>query len=214
MFINNFDPVAFSFFSMEIRWYSLAYIFGILFGWLILKNILGRDKEQYRNIDDLLTYIILGIIFGGRIGYIIFYNLEYYLNNLFEIFMIWRGGMSFHGGLVGVIIGTYIFAKKNNYNPFIFLDLISLVAPIGIFFGRVANFLNSELYGKETSVAWGVIFSKVDNLSRHPSQLYEAGLEGIILFLVLIILAQNNILKKRVLCQQYFLSYIQFLDFI
>ena len=106
--------------------------FGILFGWLILKNILGRDKEQYRNIDDLLTYIILGIIFGGRIGYIIFYNLEYYLNNLFEIFMIWRGGMSFHGGLVGVIIGTYIFAK-NNYNPFIFLDLISLVAPIGIF---------------------------------------------------------------------------------
>jgi len=111
--------------------------------------------------------------------------------------MIWKGGMSFHGGLIGVIIGTYIFSKKNHFNPYTFLDLISLVAPIGIFFGRVANFLNSELYGKETTVSWGVIFAKVDNVSRHPSQLYEAGFEGIILFLILTILVKNNFLERK-----------------
>ena len=181
MFINNFAPVAFTVFSIEIRWYSLAYIFGILFGWLIIKKFLDKDQKYFKNLDDLLTYIILGIILGGRLGYVIFYNPQYYLSNFSEVFMIWKGGMSFHGGLIGVIIGTYIFSKKNHFNPYIFLDLISLVAPIGIFFGRVANFLNSELYGKETTVSWGVTFAKVDNVSRHPSQLYEAGFEGIIL---------------------------------
>ena len=197
MFINNFDPVAFTVFSIAIRWYSLAYIFGILFGWLIIKKFLYKDQKYFKNLDDLLTYIILGIILGGRLGYVIFYNTQYYLNNFSEVFMIWEGGMSFHGGLIGVIIGTYIFSKKNNFNPYIFLDLISLVAPIGIFFGRVANFLNSELYGKETTVSWGVTFAKVDKVSRHPSQLYEAGFEGIILFLILTILVKNNFLERK-----------------
>ena len=197
MFINNFDPVAFTVFSIEIRWDSLAYIFGILFGWLIIKKFLDKDQKYFKNLDDLLTYIILGIILGGRLGYVIFYNPQYYLSNFSEVFMIWKGGMSFHGGLIGVIIGTYIFSKKNHFNPYIFLDLISLVAPIGIFFGRVANFLNSELYGKETTVSWGVTFAKVDNVSRHPSQLYEAGFEGIILFLILTILVKNNFLERK-----------------
>ena len=197
MFINNFDPVALTVFSLEIRWYSLAYVSGILFGWLILKNFLNKEKQKFENIEDLLTYIILGIILGGRLGYVIFYNFEYYSNNIFEIIMIWKGGMSFHGGLIGVILATIFFCKKNKYNPYIFLDLISLVSPIGIFFGRITNYLNSELYGKVTDVPWGVTFINIDNSPRHPSQLYEASLEGVLLFLILIILVKNNFLEKR-----------------
>ena len=197
MFINNFDPVALTVFSLEIRWYSLAYISGILFGWLILKNFLNKEKQKFENIEDLLTYIILGIILGGRLGYVIFYNFEYYSNNIFEIIMIWKGGMSFHGGLIGVILATIFFCKKNKYNPYIFLDLISLVSPIGIFFGRIANYLNSELYGKVTDVPWAVTFINIDNSPRHPSQLYEASLEGVLLFLILITLVKNNFLEKR-----------------
>ena len=197
MFINNFDPVALTVFSLEIRWYSLAYISGILFGLLILKNFLNKEKQKFENIEDLLTYIILGIILGGRLGYVIFYNFEYYSNNIFEIIMIWKGGMSFHGGLIGVILATIFFCKKNKYNPYIFLDLISLVSPIGIFFGRIANYLNSELYGKVTDVPWAVTFINIDNSPRHPSQLYEASLEGVLLFLILITLVNNNFLEKR-----------------
>jgi len=185
MFINNFDPIAFNFFSLEIRWYSLSYIFGIIFAWVYCKKILIKDKKILELFDDLITYLIIGVILGGRLGYIIFYNLEYYLNNLFEIFMIWEGGMSFHGGLIGVIIATYIFSKINKINTFSFLDLISMSAPIGIFLGRVANFINSELYGRETDLFWSVKFIKVDEISRHPSQIYEAIFEGVILFLLL-----------------------------
>ena len=146
MFINNFDPVAFQIFSFEIRWYSLAYIFGIIFGWLYCKKKLIKDEKLLNLFDDLITYIIIGIILGGRLGYVIFYNLEYYLDNFSEILMIWNGGMSFHGGLIGVIIAVFFYSKKHKINAFIFLDLISLVAPIGIFFGRLSNFINSELY--------------------------------------------------------------------
>ena len=184
MFINNFDPVAFQIMSFEIRWYSLAYIFGIIIGWLLCKKIFIKDTKINEKFDDYLTYSILGIIIGGRLGYILFYNFNYYLNNFFDIFKIWHGGMSFHGGLLGIIIASILFAKKNNQNPFIYMDLVSLVAPIGIFFGRLANFINSELYGTVSNVPWSVIFVKVDNLTRHPSQLYEAFLEGIILFLL------------------------------
>ena len=175
----------------------IAYILGILFGWLILKNFLNKEEQKFENIEDLLTYVILGIILGGRLGYVIFYNFEYYSNNIFEILMIWKGGMSFHGGLIGVILATIFFCKKNKYNPYIFLDLISLVSPIGIFFGRIANYLNSELYGKVTDVSWGVTFVNIDNALRHPSQLYEASLEGILLFLILITLVKKKFLEKR-----------------
>jgi len=185
MFINNFDPVAIQIFSIEIRWYSLAYIFGILLGWLYCKKLLIQDKNTSKLFDDLISYLIIGIILGGRLGYVIFYNLEYFLSNPIEILMIWHGGMSFHGGLLGVLASTIIYAKKHNVNKFIFLDLIAGSAPIGIFLGRIANFVNSELYGRETNILWSVIFTKIDNITRHPSQIYEALLEGVILFFIL-----------------------------
>ena len=185
MFINNFDPVAFSFFSLEIRWYSLSYIFGIIIAWIYCKKFLIKDKKILYLFDDLISYLIIGLILGGRLGYVFIYNFDYYSENLTEILMIWNGGMSFHGGLIGVIIATYIFSKKNKINAFSFLDLISMSAPIGIFLGRISNFINSELYGRKTNFFWGVKFEKVDDNFRHPSQIYEAIFEGIILFFLL-----------------------------
>ena len=196
MFINNFDPVAAQIFSIEIRWYSLAYIFGILAGWILSKKFFISNQKINEKFDDYVTYLILGIIVGGRLGYVLIYNFEYYSNNLIDIFKIWQGGMSFHGGLVGVIVISILFAKKNKCNPFQFLDIVSIVAPIGIFFGRVSNFINSELYGVETNLPWGVKFIKVDDLFRHPSQLYEAFFEGIVLFLILIYLRKKGLMNK------------------
>ena len=213
MFINNFDPIAFQIMSFEIRWYSLAYILGIVVGWILCKKIFIKNSDISEKFDDYITYLIIGIILGGRIGYIIFYNFSYYLDNIFDIFKIWQGGMSFHGGLLGVIASSYIFAKKNNQNPFLYLDQVSLVAPIGIFFGRLANFINSELYGKTTDVPWSVILIKVDNLSRHPSQLYEAILEGIILFLILNYFMNKDYLKKPGLISGLFLIYYSLFRF-
>ena len=186
MFINNFDPVALEIFSLEIRWYSLAYIFGIILGWFLAKKLFIQDIEVKNKFDDYLTYLIIGIILGGRLGYIIIYNLSFYINNPLDIFKIWQGGMSFHGGLIGVIFASIFFAKKNNQNTFLYLDIVALVAPVGLFFGRIANFINSELYGTITNVPWAVTFVQIDNLPRHPSQLYEALLEGLFLFLLLI----------------------------
>ena len=186
MFINNFDPVALEIFSFEIRWYSLAYIFGILLGWILAKKLFIHNIEIKNKFDDYLTYLILGIIIGGRLGYVLIYNFSFYLSNPLDIFKIWQGGMSFHGGLIGVIVASIIFARKNNHNSFLYMDIVSLVAPIGLFFGRIANFINSELYGTITNVPWSVTFVQVDNLPRHPSQLYEALLEGLFLFLLLI----------------------------
>ena len=191
MFINNFDPVAFQIFSLEIRWYSLSYIFGLIFGWFYCKKFLIKNEKILNLFDDLITYLIIGIIVGGRLGYVVFYNPIYYSKNLIEIFMIWNGGMSFHGGGLGAIFATYLFCKKNNINYYIFLDLIAMSVPIGIFLGRISNFINSELYGRQTNIFWSVKFEKVDNLSRHPSQIYEAFFEGIILFILL-----NFVLKK------------------
>ena len=214
MFINNFDPVAFQIFSFEIRWYSLAYIFGIIFGWLHCKKNLIKDKKLLNLFDDLITYLIIGIILGGRLGYIIFYNLEYYLDNFFEILMIWNGGMSFHGGLIGVILATTIFSKKHKINSYIFLDLIALVAPIGLFLGRIANFINSELYGRETDVCWSVKFVAIDNISRHPSQIYEAIFEGLILFFLLNHFAKKDSFKNPGLISSMFLIFYSFFRFI
>ena len=214
MFINNFDPVALEIFSLEIRWYSLSYIAGILIGWLLAKNLLINDKNLKDQFDDYLTYLIIGIILGGRIGYILFYNLNYYLENILDIFKIWQGGMSFHGGLIGIIIVSYLFAKKYKNDVFKYLDLIALVAPIGIFFGRIANFINSELYGHETSVPWAVQFVQVDNLYRHPSQLYEATLEGLLLFIILFYFWSKNYLEKTGKLSALFLIFYSFFRFI
>ncbi len=185
MFINNFDPVAFEIFSLEIRWYSLAYIIGIVLGWMYCKKKLIKDPHIFNLFDDFITYLIIGVILGGRLGYALFYNFGYYLENPIEILMVWNGGMSFHGGLIGVIFASKLFSNKHKINQFIFLDLVALSAPIGIFFGRIANFINSELYGRATDVPWGVQFILIDNIKRHPSQLYEAFLEGVILFFTL-----------------------------
>jgi phosphatidylglycerol:prolipoprotein diacylglycerol transferase len=196
MFTNNFDPVAFQIFSLEIRWYSLAYIIGISSGWVYCKKKLIKDQNILDIFDDYITYLIIGIILGGRIGYALFYNLEYYLSNPIEILMVWNGGMSFHGGLIGVIIASRLFSSKHKKNQFIFLDLVALSAPIGIFFGRIANFMNSELYGRATDIPWSVQFSLIDSTRRHPSQLYEAFLEGVILFFILNYFFRKNYLKK------------------
>jgi len=196
MFTNNFDPVAFQIFSFEIRWYSLAYIAGIILGWLYCKKKIIKDKVLFNLFDDFISYLIIGIILGGRLGYALFYNLNYYLENPIEILMVWNGGMSFHGGLIGVIIASFFFSNKYNMSHFIFLDLVALTAPIGIFFGRIANFINSELYGRATDVPWSVQFVIIDNIKRHPSQLYEALLEGIVLFFILGYFFNKNYLKK------------------
>jgi phosphatidylglycerol:prolipoprotein diacylglycerol transferase len=213
MFINNFDPVAFQIMSFEIRWYSLAYIMGIVIGWTLCKKIFIKKSDISEKFDDYITYLVIGVILGGRIGYILFYNFSYYLDNFLDIFKIWQGGMSFHGGLLGVIVSSYIFAKKNNQNPFFYLDQVSLVAPVGIFFGRLANFINSELYGTVSDVPWSVIFIKVDNLSRHPSQLYEAILEGLILFVILIYFTNKNYLNKPGLISGLFLIFYSMFRF-
>ena len=214
MFINNFDPVAIHIFSIEIRWYSLAYIFGILLGWLYCKKILIKDKNISKLFDDLISYLIIGIILGGRLGYVIFYNLEYFSSNPIEILMIWKGGMSFHGGLLGVLVSTIIYAKKHNVNKFIFLDLIAGSAPIGIFLGRIANFLNSELYGRETDILWSVIFTRIDNITRHPSQIYEALLEGVVLFFILFFFIKKNYLLKPGLISSLFLIFYSLFRFL
>ena len=195
MFINNFDPVAIQLFTLEIKWYSLSYILGILTGWYLAKNIFINDDKLNEKFDDFISYLIIGIIIGGRLGYVIFYNFNYYSNNIIDIFKFWQGGMSFHGGLIGVIISSIWYSKKNNQNSFSYLDIISLVAPIGIFFGRIANFINSELYGHETTVPWAVQFIQIDNLYRHPSQLYEAFFEGLILFLILVYFRNKGFIK-------------------
>jgi phosphatidylglycerol---prolipoprotein diacylglyceryl transferase len=213
MFINNFDPVAFQILSFEIRWYSLAYIFGIIIGWSLCKKIFIKNADISEKFDDYITYLIVGIILGGRLGYIIFYNFNYYSHNILDIFKIWQGGMSFHGGLLGIILSSIIFAKKNHQDPFEYMDLVALVAPIGIFFGRLANFINSELYGKTTEVLWSVTFTKVDNLPRHPSQLYEAVLEGAILFLILMYFRKKNYLKKTGLISGLFLIFYSIFRF-
>ena len=213
MFINNFDPVAFQIISFEIRWYSLAYIAGIIIGWMLCKKIFIRKSDINEKFDDYITYLVIGIIIGGRLGYIIFYNFNYYINNFFDIFKVWEGGMSFHGGLIGIIVASILFSKKHNQDSFLYMDLVSLVAPIGIFFGRLANFINSELYGTPTDIPWAVTFIHVDNLSRHPSQLYEAILEGIILFIILMYFKNKDYLKKPGLISGLFLIFYSMFRF-
>ena len=191
MYTHNLDPILVDFGFIAIRWYSLAYILGIVIGWWLGKKIIIHFlknkgiKLKLSDFDDLITYLIISLIIGGRIGYIIFYNFAYYLSNPLDMIKIWEGGMSFHGALIGIIFGTYLFSKSKNISTLFMLDIIACVSPVGIFLGRIANFINGELIGKVTNVFWGVIFPSIDMKPRHPSQLYEAMLEGVILFLIL-----------------------------
>ncbi len=191
MYTHNLDPVLIDFGFFAVRWYSLAYIFGIILGWwfgkIIINKVLKETNFKFNleEFDDLVSYLVISIILGGRLGYIIFYNPIYYISNPLDIIKIWEGGMSFHGALIGIIIGTHLFSLKKSVPTFFLLDIIACVSPIGIFLGRVANFINGELVGKVTNVTWSVIFPALDNLPRHPSQLYEAVLEGLVLFILL-----------------------------
>ena len=215
MYTHNLDPILFDFGLFVIRWYSLAYIFGILIGWWLAKKIIIKQIYKFdfnfevREFDDLITYLIASILIGGRLGYILFYNFGYYISNPLDILKIWEGGMSFHGGLIGIIFGTYLFSLKKKVPTLFLLDIIACVSPIGIFFGRIANFINGELVGKTTDAYWGVIFPIIDNMPRHPSQLYEAFLEGVVLFgLMNIIIFKNN--YKIGTCSYMFLIFYGF----
>ena len=203
--VHNFDPVFIDLGIFQIRWYSLAYIAGIALGWLYAIKIIEKLslKKNYflvrrEEFDELITYLVIGIVLGGRLGYVIFYNFRYYSENIIEVFKLWQGGMSFHGGLIGLIIAVYIYSKKSKTSFFKFADIISCVAPIGIFLGRIANFINGELYGKVSTLPWAIIFPYAGNVARHPSQIYEAILEGFILFILLNYLAfkKNLIIKS------------------
>lgn len=196
----NIDPVVFSFGDtpFKITWYSLSYVVGILLAWFYIKRlnrsgILTPLEDKF--IDDLITSIILGIVIGGRLGYVLFYDLAYNLENPWNIIRTWEGGMSFHGGLLGVIVASFIHCRIYKVKYLQVIDLLSLVAPIGLFFGRIANFINAELYGRYTDIAWGVIFPG-DKEPRHPSQLYESFSEGLLLFVILISLFKYTKIQK------------------
>jgi phosphatidylglycerol:prolipoprotein diacylglycerol transferase len=181
------DPVLIQVGPFAVRWYALAYIAGIVLGWRILLWLAGQSGASFKrqDADDALVWMTAGIILGGRLGYVLFYKPGYYLFHPLEIPAIWQGGMSFHGGLLGVIAATVWFTRRRKIPLLNFSDRLALVAPIGLFFGRIANFINSELWGRVTDSSWGMVFPNGGPFPRHPSQLYEAALEGVVLLLLL-----------------------------
>lgn len=192
----NIDPIAFSIGPVAVRWYALAYIAGFILGWRYCLSLIRflpaapHPSAQITkdNIDELLSWLVIGVILGGRTGYVLFYQLDYYLEYPSAIYKIWHGGMSFHGGLAGAGLAAYLFSRWRNYPMAVFLsltDLVAAAAPIGLFFGRIANFINGELFGRASDVPWAIIFPGGGDIARHPSQLYEAGLEGAALGLIL-----------------------------
>jgi phosphatidylglycerol:prolipoprotein diacylglycerol transferase len=200
----DIDPIAFSIGPLAIHWYGLAYVVGILVGWgyarrLIDNGRLWRDGQApmtAAHLDDFVVWIALGIVLGGRIGYVLFYDLQAVSENPLRAFEIWNGGMSFHGGLIGTSIAIILFARRNAIPIWSLFDVIATVVPIGLFFGRIANFVNGELWGRVSTVPWAIVFPTGGPLSRHPSQLYEAGLEGIVLFLVLAFITHRLLTLK------------------
>lgn len=179
----NIDPIALQIGPIAIRWYALAYITGLILGWRYCIYLTRFEPKAVTvaNLDDYLVWATVGIVIGGRLGYVIFYQPVYFLENPLEIPQMWKGGMSFHGGLLGLIIGAFAFARRHKIEVLHLFDLISAVGPIGLFFGRIANFINGELWGRTTDLPWGIIFPRGGPVPRHPSQLYEAGLEGLLL---------------------------------
>jgi phosphatidylglycerol:prolipoprotein diacylglycerol transferase len=194
-----FDPVALQIGPIAIRWYALAYIAGFILGWryalwLTRRTALPPDRLA---LDDFLTWAVVGTILGGRLGYVLFYNLDEYLAAPLSILEIWHGGMSFHGGFLGVAVAIVLFARSRGFSPLLLGDVVAAAAPIGLFFGRIANFVNGELWGRVTTEPWGIVFPNAGPLPRHPSQLYEAGLEGLVLFLILLPLAASARIRSR-----------------
>lgn len=195
------DPVALAIGPLQIRWYALAYLAGFLLGWRYCLRLAGLDtatRPHREDIDDILTWIILGVILGGRLGYVLFYNLDYYTTMPLEALKIWRGGMSFHGGVLGVLISMMAYAHIKTFSFLRLADVICAAAPIGLFFGRISNFINAELYGRiTTDTPWGIIFPNGGPFPRHPSQLYEAILEGAVLFMILAMLIHNEKIRNK-----------------
>jgi phosphatidylglycerol:prolipoprotein diacylglycerol transferase len=197
--INPISPTAFSVFGLPIRWYALAYIAAFVIGYLLFRRFAQRHNSGLdmtkHELDDLFSWVILGVIIGGRLGYVLFYNLSFFIAHPLEIIAVWHGGMSFHGGLIGVIVATFLFARKWSRGLRV-LDLISVVAPIGLFFGRIANFINMELLGRPTDSRFGVFFNGVSDVPRHPSPLYEALTEGALLFVIMYCLYRFTKLRR------------------
>jgi phosphatidylglycerol:prolipoprotein diacylglycerol transferase len=201
----DFDPVLVQIGPFPIRWYALAYITGILLGWVYARAIIkrpqlwgGKAPLTVLDFDDFILWVTLGIIVGGRLGQVLFYDLAYFSEHPLEIVMLWHGGMSFHGGFLGCVIAVILFARQRNVPVLSLGDLTCAVGPIGLFLGRIANFINDELWGRPSNVPWAMIFPRApDPLPRHPSQLYEAGMEGLILFTVLALLVRFGALKRR-----------------
>ena len=195
----DIDPVAFSVGKLAIRWYALSYVAGIFLGWWYLGHI---DKEpkifSQKAYDDFIMWAVLGVIVGGRLGYVLFYGLEHFLEHPLDIFAVWNGGMSFHGGVLGSILAMYLMSCIYKINFLKMTDLVACVTPIGLFFGRIANFINGELYGRVTDVSWAVVFNTDKyRYPRHPSQLYEAFLEGIVLLVILAVLVRKDSIRAR-----------------
>jgi phosphatidylglycerol---prolipoprotein diacylglyceryl transferase len=198
-----FDPVLVHIGPFAIRWYALAYIFGILLGWVYARAVIrsetlwgGKAPFTVVDFDDFLLWVTLGIILGGRTGYVLFYNLPYFAAHPLEIFELWHGGMSFHGGFTGCVLAVVLFAKSRGISILSLGDVTCAVGPIGLFLGRIANFINGELWGRPTDVAWAMVFPGGGPLARHPSQLYEAVLEGLVLLAVLAVLMRFGALKR------------------
>ena len=197
------NPVLVQWGPLAIRWYALAYIAGLALGWLLIRRVVSNDRywdgakrPSAQSIDDLLVYCAFGVIIGGRLGNVLFYDPQYYFAHPLYVFKVWEGGMAFHGGLVGAFIGVLLFARRYHAPVLTVLDLCSLVAPIGLFLGRIANFIRPELWGRPTDVPWAVVFPGTDGLPRHPSQIYEALLEGLLALGVLFALARVGALRR------------------
>jgi phosphatidylglycerol---prolipoprotein diacylglyceryl transferase len=198
-----FDPIAVSIGPLAIRWYALAYVAGILLAWWLARRVAarpalwgGRSPIGPNDVDDVIAWCALGIVIGGRLGYVLFYGLGYFVAHPLEIFVLWRGGMSFHGGFLGTIAALLLFARARKIPMLSMLDLAAIVTPIGLFLGRIANFINGELWGRPSDVPWAVVFPHAGPEPRHPSQLYEAALEGILLFAVLQFAVRLGALKR------------------
>ncbi|MFV9875186.1 MAG: prolipoprotein diacylglyceryl transferase [Rickettsiales endosymbiont of Dermacentor nuttalli] len=199
MTFPSIDPVLISLGPISIRWYSLAYIAGILLGIAYIKRLDSKTKIFNKTmLDDIIVWIVFGIIIGGRLGYVLFYDFQNYFHHPIEILKVWYGGMSFHGGLIGLILSLLYFCRKNKLSFLEVTDLISCAAPIGIMLGRIANFINGELYGRETDVSWGIIFPYAGSYPRHPSQIYESILEGFIPLIILYVLANYTKIRDKV----------------
>jgi phosphatidylglycerol:prolipoprotein diacylglycerol transferase len=199
----NFDPVLITIGPIAIRWYALAYIVGILLGWVYARALIRNERYwggpaplTVVDFDDFILWVTLGIIVGGRVGYVLFYNTEHFLTHPTEIAQLWKGGMSFHGGFVGCVLAVVLFSRRRNISILSLGDLTCAVAPIGLLLGRLANFVNAELWGRPTDVPWAMVFPTGGPLPRHPSQLYEATLEGLVLLIFLLISIRMGALKR------------------